>query len=202
MMPDLLAILLAFAAVAFAPGPANLAVALVAASEGWRRAVPMALGLASGLAIWGVLAALGLGAVLAASEGALMVLRLSGGAYLLWLAWKAGRSSFSRDAVQERIAGGRFRDGLLLNLSNPKAVFAWLAALSMGLGPSDGAGMLALATGLCMVIGLANYLAWSFVFSRGGAKRVYAAGRRWIDGACAAMFAAAGLGLLRQALVR
>lgn len=199
---DLLAILLAFSAVTFAPGPANLAVGLVAMARGWRGALPMAAGLATGLAFWGVLAASGLGALMAASEVALTVLRIGGGAYLMWLAWRSARAACGPAEPLAAPASGAFRRGFLLNLSNPKAVFAWLAALSMGLGPQAGPSALALATGLCALIGLANYLTWAFVLSRGGARAAYSRARVWVEGAAAALFALAGASLLRQGVLR
>ncbi|WP_179380057.1 LysE family translocator [Jannaschia marina] len=200
----MIAILAAFALVTVAPGPANLAVGLLAMAHGLRPALRMAFGLALGLAAWGGVAALGLGAVLAQSETALIVLRLFGGGYLLWLAWRTARGALAP-------AGGPatapppahpFRTGLLLNLSNPKAVFAWLAALSVGLSPAVGVGTVVLATGLCALIGLANYVGWALLLSRGTARRAYARAERWVDGVVAVLFAGAGLGLLRQGLAR
>jgi threonine/homoserine/homoserine lactone efflux protein len=90
----------------------------------------------------------------------------------------------------------------LLNLSNPKAVIAWMAALSMGLGAdSDWSGVAAATLG-CAVIGFAIYFAYAFAFSVSAAMRGYARARRWVDGAVAALFAAAGLALLRSAFTR
>ncbi|CTQ50054.1 LysE family translocator [Jannaschia donghaensis] len=197
-------ILAAFALVTFAPGPANLAVGLVAMAHGPRPSLRMAVGLASGLAIWGGIAALGLGTLLAGSEAALTVLRVFGGAYLLWLGWKAARTAWSPAVGAARVSAlaKPFRTGLLLNLSNPKAVLAWMAALAMGLGPETGGGFVALATGLCALIGLANYLCWSLLLSRGPVRRGYARSARWIDGIAAGMFAVAGVGLIRQGLAR
>ncbi|KIT16508.1 LysE family translocator [Jannaschia aquimarina] len=201
MIDGTLAILAAFAVVTFAPGPANLAVGLTALAHGWAHALPMALGLAVGLAAWGVVAAAGLGAVLVASETALFVLRVVGGLYLLWLAWQSARVALRSDTHEMPTAGGFVR-GLLLNLSNPKAVLAWIAALSMGLTPEAGAGAVLSVTFLCALIGLANYLFWAAAFSRAGARSAYARFRRWIEGGAAFLLGAAGIGLMRQGLSR
>jgi threonine/homoserine/homoserine lactone efflux protein len=163
-----------------------------------------AAGLAAGLAVWGVLAASGLGAVLAVSERALVALKLAGGCYLLWLAWKSGRAAL-RPAVpagQGDEAGRPFARGLLLNLSNPKGVFAWLATLSLGLPPDAGWGAVWTATALCACIGYLVYLPWVLAFSTARAMRAYARARSWIDGAVAGLFAGAGVLLLRDALRR
>ncbi|GAB5448860.1 LysE family translocator [Gymnodinialimonas sp.] len=205
-LTTLLAIGGAFVVVASSPGPANLAAATVAMANGRRVGLVFALGLSVGLAFWGVLAAVGLGAILSQSATALLVLKILGGAYLLWLAWQSGKSAMRRgpsDASAAPQGGGRwFWRGLLLNLSNPKAVFAWMAALSVGLDPSDGTGAVIGATVMCAVIGLINATGHAWVFSFPGIMARYRRARRWIDGTVAALFAGAGFGLIRSALAR
>jgi threonine/homoserine/homoserine lactone efflux protein len=199
------AILLAFAAVTYAPGPANLAVALLAMEHGARAAVRMALGLALGLAAWGVVAALGLGAVLAASETAMTALRLVGGAVLIWLAWRTLRGArLGAAAVGTHRPSRRpgFLTGLLINLSNPKAVLAWLAALAVGLDASGGTTVLAAATLACALIGLSNYLFWALLMSRDLPRRAYARFRIGIARGMAALFGLAGAEMIRQGAAR
>lgn len=194
----------AFFVIAISPGPATVGAAAVSLAQGRRAGLRFAAGLAVGLAAWGVLAASGLGALLAVSERVLLVLKLVGATYLLWLAWGAGCAAARPDAsrMQTVLSARPFRQGLLLNLSNPKGVFAWLAALSLGLG--SGAGWVSVwsATALCALIGYLVYLPWVFAFSTARAMRLYARARRWVDGVVAGLFALAGLGLLRSALVR
>ncbi|MFO6465504.1 LysE family translocator [Jannaschia sp. KMU-145] len=195
------AILLAFALVTYAPGPANLAVSVLAMGQGPRPAIRMALGLALGLAAWGIAAALGLGAMLAASEVAMTGLRLGGGAILLWLAWSGLRGA-GRTAAAPAAIRAPFRTGLLLNLSNPKAVLAWLAALAVGLDASAGAGPLVMATAACALIGLSNYLLWALLMSRDLPRRAYIRARRGIETGVALIFGAAGAELIRQGVTR
>ena len=195
-------IALAFAVVCAAPGPANLAVAVRAMAGGQGAALPMALGLAIGLAVWGIAAATGLGALLAASSTALIVLKVLGAAYLGWLAIGCARSAGSPDAPTPPAATSGFRAGLLLNLSNPKAVLAWLAALSVGLPCDAGTPTVVTATLTCAAIGRVNYLLWALAFSRPAAMAVYQRARRRIDAACAALFSLAAFALLRSALAR
>ena len=202
---DLAAVALAFGIVAVSPGPANLACASVAMSRGRAAGLRfgLGLGLSLGLAFWGLLAAAGLGAVLATSAPALVALKLAGATYLLWLAWGAARAAVRPGEIlaPARSAPG-FGAGLLLNLTNLKAVFAWMAALAVGLGEGSGWAALGAATLLCMGIGAANYALWAILFSTGSAMSAYRRLRRWIEGMMAALFAMAGLGLLRSALAR
>ena len=202
-MFDLLPVAAAFLVVAVSPGPANLALAGIALRDGRRAAMLFAAGLALGLAAWGVVAATGIGALLQASATALTVMKLAGGLYLLWLALGAARSAARPGApAPSRGVRAPFLAGLMLNLSNPKAVAAWMAALSMGLGAGDEAGTLALATVLCALIGLGNYVGHALLFSLPGPTAVYARCRRGVEAAMAALFALGGLALLRSALVR
>ncbi len=200
---DLLAIALAFLVVAVSPGPANLAAAATALRSGRAAGLLFGAGLGTGLALWGLVAATGLGALLQGSATLLAGLKFLGGLYLFWLAIRSGRESL-RPAEKPEIAqrdGRWFLRGLALNLANPKAVFAWMAALSMGLG-TGGGGDLALPTALCMAIGFANYAGYALAFSLPGMMAGYRRLARWIDGVASALFAAAGLGLIRSALAR
>ncbi len=201
---DLTGILLAFFIVTASPGPANLAVAAVSMGEGRKKGLLFGLGLALGLAFWGIIAATGMGAVLRSSEVALFALKIFGGLYLLWLALASGRSALRHEAVVEKRQGGKnlFVQGLLLNLLNPKAVVAWMAALSMGMGIGNSMVDLVLATGLCMLIGLLNYTAHALAFSIKSFMNLYKRARKWIEGAVAALFAVAGFSLLRSAITR
>ncbi|MDK3072092.1 LysE family translocator [Sedimentitalea sp. JM2-8] len=199
-----LAVAGAFLIVTVSPGPANLACAAIAMREGRRPGVAFGIGLSLGLAFWGVLAACGLGAVLQKSESVLAGLKLFGAAYLFWLAAVSARASARPDVPERaRPSGDRWIvQGLLLNLSNPKAVFAWMAALAVGLEPSSAAGSVVPATVLCAGIGLANYLMWAALFSVPRVMQGYRHARRRIELALAGIFATAGLGLLRSALSR
>lgn len=195
---------MAFFVIAVAPGPATLGCASVSMAYGRQAGLRFALGLGLALLFWGVLAAIGLGAVLVASAQLMMGLKILGGTYLLWLAWKSGQSAVQDAAPKEAaVSQGRWLGrGVLLNLSNPKAVLAWMATLSLGLGPEAGIGAVALATALCGGVGFLVYLPWVFGFSHPRVMATYHRVRRWVDGGIAVLFAAAGLGLIRSAVMR
>src|SRR5258706_9313722 len=77
------------------PGPSNLAIMSIATSTGRKAAFAFAAGVVSGSFFWAVLAALGLSAVLVAFSGFLVMVKIFGGLYLLWLAFKSGRSALT-----------------------------------------------------------------------------------------------------------
>lgn len=199
-----LTIAAAFFIVTVSPGPANLALATVAMQSGRLAGLSFGLGLSVGLAFWGLIAATGLGVVVQGTTTLLTLLKLCGGAYLIWLAAQSGRLA-ARKTQQTMAAGnkgGWFWRGMLLNLSNPKAVVAWMAALSMGLGQETDAHAVAAATMICAALGFANYSGYALMFSLPGFMAGYRKSRRWIEGVAAGLFALAGFSLIRSALTR
>src|SRR5262245_60644325 len=87
-----------------------------------------AAGVSAGQAVWALAAAVGLAALLRASEPAFLALRLAGAAYLVYLGthalWSALRGEAGRRTAITSRKGAPFRQGLLSNLGNPKmAVF-------------------------------------------------------------------------------
>jgi threonine/homoserine/homoserine lactone efflux protein len=200
----LMTVSFAFFIVAASPGPATLATATVSMGLGRSSGLRFGMGLSFGLAFWGLVAATGMGAVLQASTYALMALKAFGGAYLLWLAYKSARSAWqAAPSLKATTLEGRwFRRGLILNLSNPKAVVAWMATLSLGVADANGAWQVALATSVCIGLGFLIYAGYAYAFSMSGAMTAYARVRRWVDGLVAGFFALAGIGLLRTAFAK
>ena len=76
------------------PGLDSALVLRTAVVSGHRHAYATALGINAGVLVWGVAAAVGATAVLAASETAYRVLTLAGAAYLVWLGGRMLWSSF------------------------------------------------------------------------------------------------------------
>ena len=175
----------AFFVAAASPGPATIGVATVAMSGGRARGLRFGMGLSVGLSFWGLVAATGLGAILQASVVALTILKIVGGLYLLWLALGAARSAAKNEGAMPEAegAGSDFKRGLLLNLSNPKAVFAWMATLALDLSDRTGTSQVALSTTLCMALGVAIYSCYAIAFSTLGVMGVYTRMRRVIEGA-------------------
>lgn len=95
-------------------------------------------GIALGGMVHVTLAALGLGALVAAHPAAFEVIRWLGVGYLLWLALGALRASpFATDARVEKVPAFRvFLQALLVNLLNPKVILFILAFLPQFVDPS------------------------------------------------------------------
>lgn len=200
----LLTVVSAFIVVAASPGPATLAMATVSMSAGRKNGLRFALGLGIGLDFWGIIAGTGLGALLEASAIALTVLKLFGGLYLLWLAYGSFRSAQNPAPLQTRdtMPEAWLKRGLLLNLSNPKAVLAWMATLSLGVSPDNAPLQVVVSTAACAAVGFLIYIGYAVLFSMPRSMNIYARLRRWIEGTASVLFALAGFALIRSALTR
>ena len=106
--------------------------------SGRRAAMAANFGIAVGGMVHVTLAALGLGALVAAHPGAFEAIRWLGVGYLLWLAVGALRSSpFAGEIAVAQVSSGRvFLQALIVNLLNPKVILFILAFLPQFVDPS------------------------------------------------------------------
>lgn len=119
------------------PGPATLAIAGTSMTSGRSSGLPIASGITAGSVIWSVAAALGLGTIMLANVWLFEMIRYGGAAYLMYLAYKSARSALSRKKVQMKSMTGSpstlFAKGLMLHITNPKAVLFFGSLYSMGI---------------------------------------------------------------------
>lgn len=200
----LLLVFTAYIVGAASPGPSNMRIMGVAMHQGRKPALLLAAGVISGSFFWGSMAATGVSAMLAQFAQALLALKIIGGLYLLFLAVKAGRSAFSSDAhIQQALASaptvtgfGLYRRGLLMHLTNPKALLGWIATMTLGLGPQATPETVAVILAGCAVLSITIFCGYAIVFSTAPMIRGYRRARRWIEGTLALVFGAAGFKLL------
>ena len=139
----------------FVPGVDTAMVTRSALARGTRAGVHTALGAASGLFVHAAAVALGVSALLARSAAGFEVLRLCGASYLVVLGVLtlrgAGRGRDPDPAEPGRLRLGPFAQGLLTNLTNPKAALLFLTLLPQFLSSSSGRALpLARRSPLCL----------------------------------------------------
>lgn len=186
--------LLLFAAVALAviatPGPTVLLALINGSRYGVRRSVPGMLGaVASDFVLVGAVA-LGLGALLAASEFWFSVLKWVGALYLAWLGVRMLRSKGGFELPQEGSAeqslNGRaiFMKSFLVAATNPKGYLFCSALLPQFIDPAAAQAPQYLAIALVFAgLDFTVMLAYAFVGAR--ALRLLKAGAtRWLDRLC------------------
>ena len=148
-MPELMAFCGVAAILVVTPGP-DMALVARNALVGGRSAVPITvLGVCAGIVVHALAAAVGLSALLKASATAYAVVKVAGGAYLVYLGIRAWRASFRDDGRDEdwmlgparRLTGGvtdaegrfdgaaAFRQGFVSNVLNPKLVVFFISVL-------------------------------------------------------------------------
>ena len=80
-------------ATSITPGPNNMMLLASGLNFGVRRTLPLMFGISVGYVVLMLAVGFGLGETLRAVPGAFLGLKLAGGAYMLWLAWKIAIST-------------------------------------------------------------------------------------------------------------
>lgn len=182
------------------PGPSNLAIMSIAAHHGRKAALAFALGVISGSMFWATVATAGISAALIAWSQFIVAVKVFGGVYLLWLAFKSARTALAaqpaatpRDAQAEPLKR-LYTKGALLHLTNPKAILVWVSIVALSsnhVGPARDA----VVPG-CAVIGMVVFSTYALVFSTATARAAYVRTRRVLEGCLAVVFGVAGIRLL------
>lgn len=190
------------------PGPSTLRIMGVAMNHGRQAGLALAAGVISGSQFWGLSAATGVSALLARYVEALIVLKIRGGLYLLYLAvlaahgamtpGTAASTGFAR-ADTPPSSAALYRHGLIMHLANPKAVLAWIALVTLGLGAETSWHDVATILAGCGILSMTIFVSYALVFSTAPMICLYRRARSGIEGVLAAFFGFAGL---RQLLSR
>lgn len=133
---------------AITPGPDNLFVLMMSASQGRKAGLLVLLGLCTGLVGHTAAVTFGLAAVFAASAAAFTILKFVGAGYLACLAWRAYRAPVGGATEEERAvesAGRLYSRGVLMNLTNPKVALFFMAFLPQFVNAQIGSVALQLA---------------------------------------------------------
>lgn len=148
-----LGFLLAAIVIAVTPGP-GAAISMSSGQRyGYRGALRAIFGLQAAIALHLLIVAIGLGAVLAASETAFIFVKFAGALYLVWLGiqkWRA--SGIPLEDAKPLHYKDLFFQGLLVNLTNPKAIIFICALVPPFIEPTapQWPQYLLIATTLCL----------------------------------------------------
>ena len=125
-----------------APGPDNIFVLTQSALYGRRSGLFITLGLCTGLLFHTAAVAFGVAAIMQTSTWAFTALKLSGAAYLSYLAWQAFNAPVARiDEPAQMISAAParlYRRGIIMNITNPKVSIFFLAFLPQFTTPEAG----------------------------------------------------------------
>ena len=182
------------------PGPSLLYLTRISMAEGRRAGLAAALGLGLMAALWTAAALLGLDALFALFPWAYTVVKVAGAAYLIWIAVQTWRNAHKPITLAETggTEGRAFRQGLFVNLANPKSVL-FSAAVLVVIFPPD------LSVGEKFLI-FANHLAieWmiqpalALLLSTTLVRQRYLSAKLVLDRIAAGVLGALGLRLLTE----
>ena len=130
LLSSLWAFALASLIIELIPGPNQTYLAALTLNHGTRAGFAAVAGIALGLAIYGLAAALGVAALINESPLLYQMLRWAGVFYFLWLAWDSWHDEPDGEAaVRDERMRGSFQRGLITNLLNPKAAIFYVSVL-------------------------------------------------------------------------
>lgn len=150
-------------AMAGTPGPNNTMVTASGANYGFRRTLPVALGMGVGVAVI-IFAGAAAGGSVVSEPRVHLVLKWLGIAYLLWLAWRIATAPVGVAAENHRQRPFTFIEGALLQAVNPK-LWVMVAGAVVAYG-GGAAGDLTVPAAFAAIFGgatLASTIAWTCV---------------------------------------
>ena len=171
------------------PGPDLLFVLSRTLSGGRRVGVASVCGVCSGALVHVAAAALGISAIMATSALAFAVVKYVGAAYLLYLGAQALRSagataSFNLEAAPQVSVWQAYRQGILVDVLNPKAAIFFMAFLPQFVRPDHGAVALQLVILGVLVVLVAVVVECAMVLLAARASSALRSNRRlslWLD---------------------
>jgi len=203
-----------FAAAAIAailsPGPAVCLAVTNSVAFGWRRVAFSSLGNVTGLLVISSVTMLGLGALLKASASIFTGFKLVGAGYLIFLGlkqWRTQGSVFTQAATGEVPGEDRparlFRQGLLIALTNPKAILFFSALFPQFIRPEQAvAPQFLILTGTFMSFSFMVLMSYGLLAH--SARAWLACGHRatWFNRLSGSIFLVLGVGMLRLKAAR
>ena len=128
--------------ISLTPGAGAINTMANALGVGWTRSIWGILGQQVGLLAYIVIVSAGVGVIVAGSPAVFNVIRFAGAAYLVWLGirqWRSRTQAIDGEDASAQVATGRsmVRRGLLVNLTNPKALVFFLAFMPQFIRPGQ-----------------------------------------------------------------
>lgn len=152
------------------PGPTILLVVSYALGQGWRAALPLAIGVALGDFTAMTLSLFGVGALLKASATLFTVLKLLGAAYLVYLGFKLFRAGGALNAKPRTDAAPAIKMTLhawFVTALNPKGIAFFVAFVPQFVDRSQAfLGQAVIFEATFVILAAANALGYAFAASR------------------------------------
>jgi homoserine/homoserine lactone efflux protein len=188
-------------ALSLSPGPAVFLVVSQGMKAGFRGSLRSTLGIMTGELIFFTLSAFGLGALLIASQPLFLFVKWAGALYLVYLGLKMMIRSFRQtNAGQEPSQALSqvkiYRQGLLMQLANPKAILFFTALLPQFINPDFPATLQFVFLGLVSILVQGSTLtAYGWLAEKGGRWLRQGRFSQWLDRLAGVFLIGAGVKL-------
>lgn len=187
--------------VAVTPGPAFVGISQIAARHGQRSGLAATAGLL--LSAWIYCAAVlsGLTILFTIAPWLYVALKLAGGAYLIWIGiqfLRAGKvpEAASANGPCELPFAASFRKGLIIGLTNPKAMVYFGSIFALFLKPGSPLWLQGAAVGIVTFDVTVWYCFVAVLFSRQAVRRAYDRLQVWVERTAGAVMVTFGLRLV------
>jgi homoserine/homoserine lactone efflux protein len=188
-------------ALSLSPGPAVFLVVSQGMKAGFTGSLRSTLGIMTGELIFFTLSAFGLGALLIASQPLFLFVKWVGASYLVYLGLKMMVRSFRQTnggpEPSQALSQARFyRQGLLMQLANPKAILFFTALLPQFINPAFPATIQFIVLGLVSITVQGSTLtAYGWLAEKGGCWLKQGRFSQWLDRLAGVFLIGAGVKL-------
>jgi threonine/homoserine/homoserine lactone efflux protein len=161
MTEALIALIVAASVLLGTPGPATLSLAAVGATAGVAKGLRYLAGILVGLACAMAGAVVGVAAIFVQWPQARIVVQIVGTLYLTYIAYRIAFAPIASDNIDGESTAPRFRDGVVLNILNPKLYAGFFVLFSQFLLPvSNAPAQYASTAAVMFVIGIVVDSIW------------------------------------------
>jgi threonine efflux protein len=183
------------------PGPAFVAVTQISARRGTRAGLAAVLGVLASALIWCAVVLSGLTILFQIAPWLYTAMKIGGGLYLTYvgvvlLRGGAADAPASEHGASDLSPGKSFRKGLLVGLTNPKAVVYFSSIFTLFVKPGSPLWLDAAAVGIVAFDCVAWYGLVGVLFSRARVRSLYDRLQRWVERAAGAMMVGFGARLV------
>jgi threonine efflux protein len=187
----LLAVFGVFIPALLLPGPDFVAVVRSSMTRGTIAGLLTTIGVSTGLAMYATLSLLGLSAVLVQYQWLTWVVRVAGGAYLIYLGIRLLRSkpvTIDDSVARGPVRGNALVFGFLVTLTNPKAIVLFASVFATAVTSSTPTWLMMLMIGLVVASALVWYSIVAVFMSSAPVMKRFQHARHWIERVAGASF--------------
>ncbi len=190
---------------AMSPGPSFVMVSRIAVSRSRIDGLAAALGMGLGGVVFSILALAGLTALLSQFEWLYLALKVAGGIYLIYIAFRIWRGAsdpldMGETALGTCAVGRSFMSAFLTQISNPKTIVVYASIFAALLPQSIPIGLIVAIPIGVFAVEAGWYTIVAYAFSARHPRRVYLSAKAWIDRLAGTVMAGLGLQLVISGL--